>query len=564
MLMKYFLSCVTVLCCTLVVTNASLEIKIEQGVLKGWFDITRKGRIFRSFTGIPFAEPPLEALRFKPPVPAKPWQGVLDATRSHASCPQVNVYIGDFTIKGDEDCLYLNVYAPENAKDHPLPVMFFIHGGGWMCGTSDSELYGAQTLLDQEVVLVTTNYRLGALGFMSTGDLVLPGNNGLKDQNLALKWAKNNIRQFGGNPDKITIFGQSAGAASTHFHTLSPLSRDLISGAIIQSGSALAPWAISLKPLDYAKRLAGYVNCPNHSSEAIVECMRTVDPYEIVQKEQRLLEYGYDPMIPFKPVVEPSHEGAFLTEEPAVIIRSRKSARVPLMTGFTTEDGAIKSSALFKDEKLIEELNSDFNRIAPLIFVYDQATYNTTGLSEKIRKFYLGDRPIDESSKAPLTNAFTDTWFYVATDSVIRMHTNYCNNPVYFYLFGYQGGATFTTVFKHPEDQYNYGSCHCDELIYLFRQGYVAKPREESEEDKRMTDVIVALWTNFARTGNPTPPNDKLLTIKWNPVSSKKHEYYLIDKHGRMSMGENWEPGRLSFARKIKFNSRWNEVRDEL
>ncbi|KAK5638330.1 hypothetical protein RI129_012625 [Pyrocoelia pectoralis] len=555
MLVRCLLVFTTIWCST---TLGSIEISVDQGILKGKYSKTLKGKTFKSFTGIPYAEPPVGELRFKPPIPAKQWEGVLDATKNHSICPQINVFTGNHKVVGNEDCLYLNVYTPDSTPSLGFPVMFYIHGGGWMCGNANSELYGPEMLLEEDVVLVVTNYRLGALGFMSTGDLVVPGNNGLKDQNLALKWVKNNIRHFGGNPDRITIFGQSAGGASSHFHTLSPLSRDLISGAIIQSGTAFAPWAITLNPLDNAKKLANYLNCPTSSSEAIVECLKTVNAYEIVEQDTRFTEYSFHPVIPFKAVIEPEHEGAFLSEDPFEIVKSMKNAQIPLMTGITREDGALGAATLYRD-KVIEELNNNFAEVAPLLFFYDQATT----VSKEIRNFYFGDRKIDHKTKSELTDVFSDTWFYVATDSLITMHTEYGKHPVYFYLFGYQGYASYVNAYKDVSDHYNYGTCHSDELLYLFAHT-IFPTHKMKEEDNRTMDIMVALWTNFAKTGNPTPPEDKLLNVKWNPVSSKNHEHYFIDKNGNVRMGENWELDRLKFIRKVKFNSRWNIIRDEL
>uniref|UniRef100_A0A1Y1MMB3 Carboxylic ester hydrolase n=2 Tax=Photinus pyralis TaxID=7054 RepID=A0A1Y1MMB3_PHOPY len=560
MLTTFLFGCAIVICAA---SQSDLTIQIGPGTVKGKYDTTIKGSTFRSFTGIPYGEPPVGILRFKPPVPLKPWNGVLDATKPHQICPQMDVYFGNYTVAGNEDCLYLNVYAPVVNDKESFSVLFYIHGGGWMSGNANSELYGPQKLLEKEIVLVTTNYRLGALGFLSTGDSVVPGNNGLKDQTLALKWVKDNIKCFGGNPNKITVFGQSAGGASAHFLTLSPLSRDLVSGAILQSGTAFAPWAITLKPLVNAQRLASYLNCPSTSSEAIVECLSTKDSSDIVEQDKRFWEYSYDPMIPFKPVVERDHPGAFLTEDPAVIVQSRKNVPVPLMIGLTTEDGALKSATLHKDQRLIEMLNKDFDVIAPFLFGYDQATYNTSEVSERIRNFYFRGRKIDESNKAELTNVVTDSWFHVATDLAVRLHAENSNTAVYLYIFGYQGVVSFSTAFKDAADSYNYGTCHGDELLYLFTQTH-SQGAKFTEADNRMMDIMVSIWTNFAKTGNPTPDDDELLTVKWHPVTSKSMEYYSIGKDGDLQMGENWEIKRLRFAREIKFNARWNRSKDEL
>ncbi|KAL3282159.1 hypothetical protein HHI36_005354 [Cryptolaemus montrouzieri] len=161
------------------------------------------------------------------PVPIEPWKDVLDATKPHAVCPQRDIYRRTDLIEGDEDCLYLNVYTPRLPSENLelLPVMVFFHGGGFLCGGGNSYWYGPDVLLDRDIVLVVTNYRLGALGFLSTGDSVSPGNYGLKDQSLALKWVKKNIEYFGGDPDSITLFGESAGGASANYHMLSPLSK---------------------------------------------------------------------------------------------------------------------------------------------------------------------------------------------------------------------------------------------------------------------------------------------------------------------------------------------------
>nr|CAI5844485.1 unnamed protein product [Callosobruchus analis] len=164
-----------------------------------------------------------------PPVPVKPWYKHLDATKVHAMCPQRDVYRRSETIEGEEDCLYLNVYTPKLKKfeeGNKLPVMIFFHGGGWLCGSGNSMWYGPEVLLDKMLYSSSPIIDwVSALGFLTTGDEVVPGNNGLKDQSLALRWIRNNIKHFGGDPDSVTIFGESAGGASAQFHMLSPLSR---------------------------------------------------------------------------------------------------------------------------------------------------------------------------------------------------------------------------------------------------------------------------------------------------------------------------------------------------
>jgi hypothetical protein len=211
---------------TLAAGDGGLEVAVAQGLLRGTTKTTRGGRSFGAFEGIPFAQPPLGELRFKAPVPVQSWQGVKDATKPHNICPQRDIYRRSTVIEGNEDCLYLNVYTPQlNNTASRFPVMIFFHGGGWLCGGGNSLWYGPDILLDRDVILVVTNYRLGPLGFLSTGDAACPGNNGMKDQNLAMRWVKDNVAAFGGDPEKITIFGESAGGASAQLHMMSPLSK---------------------------------------------------------------------------------------------------------------------------------------------------------------------------------------------------------------------------------------------------------------------------------------------------------------------------------------------------
>ncbi|KAG7153841.1 Venom carboxylesterase-6-like 8, partial [Homarus americanus] len=188
-------------------------------------------RALYAYQGIPFAKPPVGDLRFKDPVPSEPWEGVRDGTKLPEPCLQVSFFMFTSGVRvppekllGVEDCLYLNVYTPvDNGPKADLPVMVWIHGGAYFSGSTKE--YLPLVILDHDVVLVVIQYRLGVLGFLSTEDSVIPGNFGLKDQTLALKWVQRNINNFGGDKTKVTIFGESAGGASVHFHMLSPKSK---------------------------------------------------------------------------------------------------------------------------------------------------------------------------------------------------------------------------------------------------------------------------------------------------------------------------------------------------
>ncbi|XP_045769192.1 acetylcholinesterase-like isoform X3 [Maniola jurtina] len=188
----------------------SVHVQVNEGVLEGDVDLNPYGSPFFSFKGIPYAEPPVGDLRFKAPQPKTPWEGVRSAKEHASKCYQYHLMPNESASSiGSEDCLYLNVYTPNLVPINPLPVMVWIHGGGFMIGGGDND--GPQFLLRKDVILVTINYRLEILGFLSLDTEDIPGNAGMKDQVAALRWVKENIRKFGGDPDNITIFGESAG-----------------------------------------------------------------------------------------------------------------------------------------------------------------------------------------------------------------------------------------------------------------------------------------------------------------------------------------------------------------
>ncbi|KAL1396196.1 hypothetical protein pipiens_001254 [Culex pipiens pipiens] len=260
---------------------------------------------FNAFIGIPYAKPPTEELRFSNPVRNEPWKRgiVYNATEDKPMCVQKNDLLPNAKVSGEEDCLYLNVYQPmvHSSSKTPLPVMVYIHGGGFFAGGASPSIIGPEYFMDtRRVILVTFQYRLGVFGFLSTGDEVAPGNFGLKDQVMALRWVKHNIASFGGNPDLVTIFGQSAGGASVHMHMISPMSDGLFSRAIVMSGNAIAPWNIPTEdPLSLAQRQAeavGIAQVDKLSTKQLVDALRNVDANVLSESIDKLKFWSIDPL----------------------------------------------------------------------------------------------------------------------------------------------------------------------------------------------------------------------------------------------------------------------------
>lgn len=245
------------------------------GKIRGNVLESRLGALFYSFRNIPYAKPPIGSLRFKPPEPIEQWNGVWNATADGPMCPQPSYNLTALDIS--EDCLRLNVYTRDLSPVNRRPVIVYIHPGGFYSTSGQSRFFaGPQNFMDRDIVLVTFNYRLGTLGFLSTGTEEAPGNNGLKDQVAVLKWVRLHISKFGGDPNSVTIMGYSAGAMSVTLHMVSPMSRGLFHRAIAMSGSAVAQWEIPNDQLDLAKQQARLLGCPDDNVELIMQCLKSV------------------------------------------------------------------------------------------------------------------------------------------------------------------------------------------------------------------------------------------------------------------------------------------------
>ncbi|XP_053384701.1 bile salt-activated lipase-like [Mercenaria mercenaria] len=278
--MAFFISIAVffLLKCSAAMETVTVETKI--GAIRGYartIDPFGKPLRVRQFLGIPYAEPPVGALRFQKPVMKRRIDGVYDATNYRPVCLQFPMVLLGKRFKQSNDCLALNIYTPGNLRsDEKVPVMIIIHGGGFVNGASN--LYsGHITSSYGNVVVVTINYRLGLFGFLSTGDSNLPGNYGLWDQHMAVRWVHENIAAFGGYPEQVTLLGGSAGGASVILQAMYPGNKGLFKRIIPQSGSITCPWAYQHDSLQNAKRMANIVGCATDvDSSQLASCLRKI------------------------------------------------------------------------------------------------------------------------------------------------------------------------------------------------------------------------------------------------------------------------------------------------
>nr|XP_022900261.1 venom carboxylesterase-6-like [Onthophagus taurus] len=370
------------------------NIEISTGFLEaGYRSLSFKGTTFTAFEGIPYARPPVGELRFQPPEEPYNWTGIWKANTKYSCIPFMK---GGFysNFLDSEDCLYLNVYVPsyEPNAENNFDVVVHLHSGAFTVGHPHFAS-GPKFLLDEDhIIFVTLNYRLGPLGFLSTEDEIIPGNNGLKDQVLALKWIQKNIKYFGGNPDSVTITGSFSGGASVHYHYLSSLSKDLFHRGYSGSGTALDPWALQDAPLVKAKRLAVLLGCNPVTSQDILNCVMQRSTQAIVEATQNFFEKGM-PFSPFGPVIEVEHKNAFLSKHPYQLLKDGPIQDLPWIVVLNKDEGIFPAGPYYQNIKNIDE---DWVTFAPHLLDYNYTiSYDKRNeISKKVKEFYFGDKSV--------------------------------------------------------------------------------------------------------------------------------------------------------------------------
>ncbi|XP_035896227.1 carboxylesterase 4A-like [Anopheles stephensi] len=499
---------------------------------------------YYAFKGVPYAEPPVGSLRFRNPVPRASWPGVRDASSHGAECLQLSIIPGQ--LRGSEDCLYLNIYTQQLIGTRP--VMVWIHGGGYNANSGNSDEFGPEKLVQENVLLVTLNYRLGVLGFLSTGDRYAAGNWGLKDCLQALRWVRANIRAFGGDPDNVTIFGNSAGAALVHLLTLVDASQGLFHKAIAQSSTALVPYAFQPRPRFYADRIASALGFGTDST-TYVEQLRTVPAEQFVPFQQAGLTVPVPRFLrpsDFGPVVEPSDapEEILIRQRPIELIRNG-AHRVPLIVGYNDLEGAFFTAFENAIDPTVKgQFNANPHLLVPMFWNVGEGTAASGQISGAFRNHYWQSRPLDASLDYEWTVYQSDHLFLFAIDQTVRFHAQSSTVPMYYYQFSYDGDLNlYKKLFgvQHP------GAIHTDELPYLFHiPSAMLVPVSPDSHANTVSSRLVRMWTNFARTGNPTPTQDPLLqNVQW-PSMGATGTGYLSIGHDLMLAQQTPNPTRMN------------------
>nr|WCC58162.1 carboxylesterase [Pharsalia antennata] len=495
-------------------SNANFPvIQIKDGSVRGRRSRTVGDQmVYYAFQGIPYAEPPIGNRRFRAPEKKSAWRGVLNATQDKSQCLQ-----GGVPPQGSEDCLYVNVYTP-NFKGKKLPVMAWIYGGGFNLGNSSYRGYGPDYLLEKDIVFVSFNYRLGIYGFGSTRDASCPGNFGFKDQILALKWVQDNIGFFGGDPKKVTIFGQSAGSASVSYLLQTDLAKDLFRAAIMESGTSLCLWALDRKSRETMFAVGQALNVDTSSSTSLINGLRQIDSLQLQEVAFGMSINAIQENLLSGLVFGPTKEAGLVDKYSELALSQGRFLRKPVIIGFTSNEGVAVGGFPAIVREYFERYDSNISGLTPI-----DLTKNATKVMEaatEIKSFYFGASPIAGQIDV-IVKFISDDLFNRAIRRTVIDQSKYV--PVYFYKFSYNGPLG-------SPNRSEEGVGHAEEINYLFR----SYPNATIPSSDIITRTrMVKLWTNFAKFMNPTPSIDSTLDhIIWLPSNTiPNNQLYLdIDK----------------------------------
>uniref|UniRef100_A0A3Q2Y4X2 Neuroligin-4, X-linked-like n=1 Tax=Hippocampus comes TaxID=109280 RepID=A0A3Q2Y4X2_HIPCM len=523
------------------------------------------------YLGVPYARPPTGDRRFQAPEPPLPWPGIRNVTQFAPVCPQS---LDERSILGDmmpswltanldiaatylthqsEDCLYLNIYVPtEEGEDAcqniheeggQRPVMVYVHGGSYTEGTGNM-MDGSVLASYGNVIVITLNYRLGVLGFLSTGDQAAKGNYGLLDQIQALRWVKENIAAFGGDPNRVTVFGSGAGASCVSLLTLSHYSEDLFHRAIIQSGSALASWAVNYQPSKYARQLGERVGCGIDDSTQLVACLQGRSYRELVEQHVTPAKYH----TAFAPVID----GDVIPDDPQILMEQGEFLNYDVMLGVNQGEGVKFVEGIVDSEDGVTAEDFDFAVSDFVDSLYGYPEGRDT-LRESIRFMYTdwADRDNAETRRKTLVALFTDHQWVAPAIATADLHAQY-GSPTYFYSFYHHCQSEATPPWAD--------SAHGDEVPYVFGVPMVGPTDlfncNFSKNDVMLSAVVMTYWTNFAKTGDPNQPvpqdtkfihtkPNRFEEVAWSKYTPKEQLYLHIGLKPRVR--DHYRATKISF-----------------
>ncbi|XP_060066603.1 fatty acyl-CoA hydrolase precursor, medium chain-like [Ylistrum balloti] len=548
-------------------------VNTPSGPIKGVV-VPAQGTDIVQFRNIPFAKPPVGNLRFEKPVPVDPWSDILDGTVFGPSCMQDKSLFAELWEKAEnaevnEDCLQLNIYVPgEVTTTVKKPVMVWIYGGAFMMGSTFT--YDGSFLAMKDVVVVTINYRIGIFGFLSTEDSAMPGNYGLWDMIEALKWINKNIASFGGDPESVTIFGESAGGFAASYLSVIPSTAGLFQRFIVQSGSAVGFMGIAPNPVRAAKATGKFVGClPDTDGDVntndLADCLKLKSAEELMnaQRDPGTQFFGY---FSVSPLLWPTIDGELLPRSPLESLNDPTSKEsvyfrsLDMIAGTTSNEASVIAMFLGWLQKPMNFSMTEGMPTAVLCDVFAptlarEMFSNNSIVSDLLCKEYSSDDMAEQARSISILHA--DTWFVSPTVQLLGFHANGKASPrTYQYLYN----QPINFHYMAPHFPWMKGAGHATELLYQFGPSGLNELDESlsTVEGRAFSDVLARYWTNFAKTGDPN--GDGL--VPWKPFSSEGRDY--------MELKYEPVPGRNLYEKRMKFlleeipNKIKNNVKTEL
>ena len=445
------------------VAQKPTPIKLEDGILQGIYE-----NGLTVYKGIPFAAPPVGNLRWKAPQPAAKWDGILMADKFGPGAMQgINPPSGK-----SEDCLYLNIWSPAKSPKEKVPVLVWIYGGGFAVGYTSDPMYNGENLAKKGVILVSIAYRVGPLGFLAHPELSkessshASGNYGLLDMIAGLDWIKKNIAAFGGDPGKVTIFGESAGGIAVSMLCASPLAKGLFQGAISESGGSFGPTRLTTYPGENLK----YLKDAEMSGEAYAKAagVNSIDELRKIASDKLPGGRGVG-------MSWPIIDGYTIPDDQHNLYEAGKYNDVPILVGYNSDEGASFSPPK-TPEDYIAGVQKRYGRFA----------------DDLIRAYPAGTSTVPKTAR-DLTR---DAAFGWQTWAWATLHAKTGKSKVFYYYFD-----------QHPDyadtsKRFGYGSPHGQEVAYVFQHLDASKP-EINKTDMEISDAMSTYWTNFAKYGHP-------------------------------------------------------------
>lgn len=511
--------------------NSSLNfvtVNTRSGPIRGRILNTMyENRRYYSFQGIPYAQPPIDRLRFLPPRPVEPWTRVRDAFHFGNMCMQKNVTTHK-TI-GDEDCLFLDIYTPAIKSTSTLPVMFYIHGGAWYCGSGS--VLGPDFLINENVILVTINYRLSVFGFMSLGSPEYSGSQGFKDQQMALKWINANIEHFGGDRNCVTIFGDSAGTVSSIYHIAAPESKGLFQRSI-EISSSFDMWGLYIKKHHRADMLqfAQKTNASIATYTDLVELLlRTKADVLLTSFPFTFFRNTIMPTLENANALEPFHQAT----PKELLLEADYNSDVDIMTGFTTGEALF----LARTNKLQHDIDNLIVQLPNIHFNMEFKSPEYLEAINEIRDYYFPNST--ERKLENIVRLKSDVYQRYFIDRRIKLLAEKSAGRTYYYRFALETKLNYFKIVIGAETRF--GASHGDDLCYIgpcnFSKTSLAVYPEITTDshEYKLIKTMSGLYANFAKYGRPLPNTG---SVYLKPVRPGYYPFLDITNDG-LALGED-------------------------